>query len=74
MWWGLDRSPEEAVDSNTGNLVMIENQIQIVKFPHVYVGTLCLLYINKKLLQERAEIPKVQKSSQSEEIHDSRRT
>lgn len=21
MWWGLDRSPEEAVDSNTGNLI-----------------------------------------------------
>lgn len=47
--------------------------MHICNFLHIYVDTLCLLYINEKLL-EKVEIPKVQKSSQSEEIHFRNRT
>lgn len=39
----------------------------------MYADALCLLRVNKELPQEKAEITKVQKSPQSEEIHFGRR-
>lgn len=66
------------MDSNTGNLVTTgrpksdPNPANLRLPAFIYVDTLSLLYINEKLLQ-KVELPKVRKSSQSEEIHFSHR-